>query len=146
MDNLWAEQHGISAIYLHGSRVEGRAGEESDLDVAVLLRHEPEGWQQLEDLRAELELRLSQDLDIESDRLDVVFLHQAPPAFCYRAIKPGRIHWEADNHFRVHFEARLMAEYLDDQYYDEIHDRAMRQRLKEGTFGHRPAIRQQTAG
>ena len=146
MDDAWAEKQGISAIYLHGSRAEGRAGEDSDLDVAVLLRVEPTGWQALEDLRAELELKLSDDLGAAAGDLDVVFLHQAPPAFCYRAIKPGLIHWEAENHFRVHFEARLMAEYLDDQYYEEIHNRAMRQRMREGTFGHRSPVRDQAAG
>lgn len=146
MDSLWAEQQGIAAIYLHGSRVEGRAGVGSDLDVAVLLRQVPWGWEALETLRSELEARLALDLDVKPDELDVVFLHQAPPAFCFRAIRPGHIHWEADNHFRVHFEARLMSQYLDDRYYEDIHDRALRQRLREGTFGHRQTIRNQTAG
>ena len=139
MDRAWAQEQGVSAIYLHGSRALERPGPDSDYDIAVLLQSPPKDWQESETLRCEIEVRVAKMLRVAPDELDVVFLHEAPPAFCYRAIRTGRILWEADNHHRVHFEARLMNEYLDDLYFEEIHNRAMRQRLKEGTFGYRPA-------
>lgn len=146
MDSSWANSKGIAAVYLHGSRAEGRAHLESDYDVAVLLETPVADWQETENLRAELAIRLSPVLGVPSGQIDVVFMHQAPPAFQYRAIKPGRILWEADNHVRVHFETRLLSEYLDYLYFEDMHDRALHRRLKEGTYGHRPSIRNKATG
>jgi predicted nucleotidyltransferase len=146
MDSSWADSHGIAAIYLHGSRAEDRAHQDSDYDVAVLLENPTVDWQETENLRAELATRLSPMLGVSSGQIDVVFMHQAPPAFQYRAIKPGRILWEADNHVRVHFETRLLLEYLDYLYFEDMHDRALHQRIEEGTYGHRPSLRDKATG
>jgi|GEM_PF-445807 len=140
------KSHGVAAIYLHGSQVEGRSVSSSDIDVAVLLEDPPKGWEAVEDLRCELEHLIAAEMNANVKKLDVVFLHEAPPAFCYRAIKPGRILWESDTHTRVHFEARLMSEYLDYRFFEDIHDRALTERIREGKFGHRPSVRQKTAG
>lgn len=72
------EPTGVLAVYLFGSHAEGRAHQESDVDVGVLL-----DWQRYAtardrfDVRVELGSELIQA--VGNNRVDVVILNDAPP-------------------------------------------------------------------
>jgi predicted nucleotidyltransferase len=99
---------GIVCAYLYGSEARGDAGPQSDIDVAVLLRHAPAGT--LEglglDLASELEHRLGRPVD-------VVALNHASPDLVHRVLRDGVLVHDSDPRARVAFETRSRSEYFD---------------------------------
>jgi hypothetical protein len=79
---------GLISAYLFGSHSEGRAHKESDVDVAVLLRHEryPTARERFEErvrLAAKLQAELHNDVDL-------VVLNDAPPPLGRRIVTTGQ--------------------------------------------------------
>lgn len=142
----WARHHEVVAIYLHGSRVTGRARPDSDFDVAVLLKAAPADWEVGEILREKAQRVVAEHLSIPAGRVDVQLLNEAPLAFQYRVVKASRLLCETDRELRAGWQTRLLSEYLDFRYYEERYYHEMRQRLKEGRFGRRAPIRRAPAG
>lgn len=133
----WGQRHRIVAVYLHGSAARGTMRPDSDVDLAVLLSSRS-GWREedalVEELRALLQPRF------EGRELDVKILNEAPPAFQFQVIKARHLLFERDPSARVSFERRLLNEYLDYRYYEDLLQEAMVARIKEGSFGRRPPI------
>jgi len=79
----------IVSAYLFGSRAEGRAHRESDLDLAVLL---PPGrfgvGRELFEIRLALASALTAEL--HEDALDLIILQEAPPHLARRIVTEGR--------------------------------------------------------
>jgi len=79
----------IVSAYLFGSRAEGRAHRESDLDLAVLL---PPGrfgvGKELFEIRLALASALTAEL--HEDALDLIILQEAPPHLARRIVTEGR--------------------------------------------------------
>lgn len=81
-----AEASVVSA-YVFGSRAEGRAHRESDLDVGLLLRHQRDGAAP----RFALRVRASSQLEASTGhRTDVVVLNDAPPTLARHIVTRGR--------------------------------------------------------
>ncbi|HXF73822.1 MAG TPA: nucleotidyltransferase domain-containing protein [Actinomycetota bacterium] len=79
----------IVSAYLFGSRAEGRAHRESDLDLAVLLppgRYAP--GKELFEIRVALASALMAEL--HEDALDLILLQEAPPHLARRIVTGGR--------------------------------------------------------
>jgi predicted nucleotidyltransferase len=97
----------VSLVYLFGSQVTGRTGPLSDYDLGVLTDREGESPPR----RAALEHALAALLNTE--RLDVVWLTQAPVELAFAVISEGRLLYERDAADRVEYEARVMSRYFD---------------------------------
>ena len=141
----WARTNDVVAIYFHGSRAEGLAQPESDADIGVFFANPPEDWEKRQILAEELAQLLSSGLGVPATQVDVQILNGAPPAFQYRVVQNHHILWEANDSHRCHFETRLMSEYLDYRYYEDIHHQARLNRIREGNFGYRSAFSQPTS-
>ena len=79
----------VVSVYLFGSRAEGRAHRESDVDVGVLMDREalPTSRE-----RFDASLRLSAELGVAlaPERIDLLVLNDAPPLFARRIVTEGR--------------------------------------------------------
>ena len=80
---------GVVSAYLFGSHAEGRSHRESDIDVAILLRHAAHPTPRE---RFEVRLGLSSWLTgaLRQDAIDVVILNDAPPELGRRVVTTGR--------------------------------------------------------
>ncbi len=97
----------ILLVYLFGSLARGQETSLSDVDIAVLLDDLPD------DLLG-FTLRLMDELSvILGDRVDLVFLNEAPPLLRHQVIKHGRVIYSRSEEERVRFEVKSEREYLD---------------------------------
>ncbi len=79
----------VVSAYLFGSRAEGRAHRDSDLDLAVLLaRGRVPGGRELFEVRLSLAAALAAEL--HEDAFDLVLLQEAPPHLARRIVTGGR--------------------------------------------------------
>lgn len=93
----------VEAVFLFGSRAEGRAGLESDLDLALVVREPTPG----------LKLRLLEALIRAGfDRVDLLFLNQADPVTRYEALRPKRMLFAREGFDRGGYYSRVLREYL----------------------------------
>lgn len=76
---------GLVSVYLFGSVAEGRAHQESDVDVGVLL-----DWKLSPPERFDVRLSLIGDLSTPERDADVVILNDAPPLFARTILYRGR--------------------------------------------------------
>lgn len=112
----------VLTVYLFGSVARGTAGPGSDVDVAVLLDHEPDGEFPGVGLRleSELELRLRRPVQ-------VIVLGRAPADLVHRVLRDGRLLLDRDPSRRITFEVRARNEYFDLQphlhRYRHVRDR-----------------------
>lgn len=100
----------VVAAYLFGSHARGTARDDSDVDVAVMLRGEPEAT--LEGLGMDLVADLEREL---ARRVDLVVLNRAPTDLVHRVLRDGRLVLERDRSARIRFEVRARNEYFDMQ-------------------------------
>jgi predicted nucleotidyltransferase len=97
----------VSLVYLFGSQVTGRTGPLSDYDLGVLADREGDSAAR----RAALEHALVALL--HNERVDVVWLAQAPVELAFAVISQGRLIYERDAADRVEYEAQVMSRYFD---------------------------------
>ena len=114
----------VVVAYLFGSHTVGRAGTESDYDIAVLFAPEQSSaeygrW------RLKLIGRLS---DVyHSDAIDLVILNDAPPLLRFEVIRVRHVLYNRDDEARVAFEVRTMQEWFD---WEPRYTRMQRARLR----------------
>jgi len=97
----------ISLAYLFGSRVEGKTGPLSDYDFAILTDHSVSG----EAFRFSFQHAIEAILN--TNRVDVVLLRQAPIELAYAVIAQGVLLYERAVVDRVEYEAFVMGRYGD---------------------------------
>jgi len=97
----------VLLAYLFGSQINGNIGPLSDFDFAILSDRNANEAQ----LRSSLGSALAQKL--ESNRIDLVILHNAPIELAFAIISKGRLLYERDVRTRVDYEARIMGLYFD---------------------------------
>jgi predicted nucleotidyltransferase len=102
-----AEVSEVNLAYLFGSQVEGDVGPTSDYDLGVLLDHTA-SWPQI---RVQLSHSLTHVLNTE--RIDLVLLNEAPVELAYAIIARGKVLYQRDVATRVEYEARVMSLYGD---------------------------------
>ena len=118
------DAHGARVVYLFGSVAREAAGNDSDVDVAVLLEEDPPAsFAGLPlDLEGELERLLGRPVD-------VVVLNRAPVDLVHRVLRDSRLVVETDRSARIAFETRARSEYFD------LLPTLLRYRRLEGTTG-----------
>lgn len=106
----------VACAWLFGSVARGTERPGSDVDVAVLMAHDPEPTLTGSGIIVadELEGRLRRPVD-------VVLVNRAPVDLVHRVLRDGILVYEADRSARVRFEVRVRKEWLDlkpmlDQY------------------------------
>jgi predicted nucleotidyltransferase len=98
----------IAAAYLFGSVARGTAGEDSDVDVAVLYAADPPSTLEARPFRLEAELERGLGRVVQ-----VVLLNDAPVDLVHRVLRDGRLVLERDRSARIRFEVRARAAYFD---------------------------------
>ncbi|MDQ7825460.1 MAG: nucleotidyltransferase domain-containing protein [Candidatus Eremiobacteraeota bacterium] len=130
----------VSLIYIFGSVAADKATPMSDIDIAVLFEHLPGGDPAYEEILSEMVLTASEALRLPEERIDIKALNGSPLFFQYQVISKNSVIYARNRREKEFYESSLLSEYLDYNYYEEIHDRALQKRLAEGSFGHRPKI------
>ena len=111
LGRVWSADPDVAAVYLFGSRAEGRAGPRSDVDLAVVLCETT-----TPDARWRKRLALIGDASqrLRTDAVDVVVLENAPIVLAHRILSRGRLIGEADPHRRTAVAEQVMRRYLDE--------------------------------
>lgn len=124
LDSFFAQEKTIIFAYLFGSVILGRAGGESDVDLAVYL--DPEEVGDLFAKRLDLIGRMQAVL---KSPVDVVILNDVRSVFLrFVIIKEGKVLFERDHGRRVDFELRTMQAYYDFQPFLEEYNEAYLQK------------------
>lgn len=128
IDTSIFKKNGVKAAYLFGSRAKGTAGDNSDVDIAVLFRETPE-----DPLALKQTTRLSLELyKFIPDRIDVVSLHGAPLLLKYEVVAHGQpIYCENDGE-RINLEVSILQQYIDDEPVRALYNRALYKRILQG--------------
>jgi len=107
--SFFAEHPGDAvAVYLYGSVARGTAREGSDVDVGLLLEHDPP--RTLKGLHLDVEGDLESLLGVP---VQLVVLNRAPPDLVHRVLRDGKLVFERDRSRRIRFEVRSRNEYFD---------------------------------
>jgi len=126
-----AQDPDIAALYLFGSRARGSAGARSDVDLAVVLRHDldpAQRWQK----RLELLARATEVLG--TDAVDMLVMEDVPSVVAHRVLRDGRLLCDADPRRRTDVAEDVMRRYLDEEHLRKELDRGLAARLREDRF------------
>lgn len=119
----------IAAAYLFGSRARGTDRPGSDYDFAILLNDE-----RLQRKTSYYLSRLEETLG--TDRIDLLFLNTVrDPVLLRETVLLGICFHTRDATLRSSFERRALREYEDMRTFREVQARALREHIREGTFG-----------
>lgn len=103
-------------VYLFGSLAEKAQGR--DVDLAILTNKTPPYT-----FRAELTAVLG------TERLDIVDLRRASPAFCFDIIRAGQLLYAADQEVQLQFELGVVRRYHDTAYLRRRQEEGLRRRM-----------------
>lgn len=103
-------------VYLFGSLTEGTIG--NDVDLAILTENEPPY-----SFRDELITFLG------TERLDIVDLNRASPAFCFDIIRSGQLLYAVDEEIQLQFELGVVRRYHDTAYLRQKQEEGLRRRM-----------------
>jgi predicted nucleotidyltransferase len=126
LTTVLAEDPRIAYALVFGSMARGTAHARSDVDAAIAL--EPDEGISALDL-GELIVRLERAC---GRSVDIVLIHEAPPAVVYRAFRDGRLIVEK-NHSRLAADkARAILEYLDFRPVEQLATRSVLEAAAHG--------------
>jgi len=97
----------VELVYLFGSQVSGNTGPQSDYDLGVLVNRAAHVNRFREQFAHEVGDAL------ETDRIDIVLLNEAPIELAYSIIAQGIVLYQHDLATRVEYEAQIMSRYGD---------------------------------
>lgn len=120
----------VILAYLFGSTVRGDTNELSDVDIAVML---DESLSKKDKFDEELYLISELTCVLNSDKIDLVVLNDAPLLLKYNVIKNGHV-LKFDETERIVFETGVMSRYLDEQYYIKRHTEMILNRIARSGF------------
>lgn len=104
------QRNAISLAYLFGSVARGTADEESDIDIGVMLPHR-QFKTNTHDLHLSLIGAFADELGIDSSRVDVILLGEAPLLLQYAVVRTGRCIVGTDSKVRKSFEEAVRRRY-----------------------------------
>lgn len=124
LNPLW-EKYKVAAVWLFGSQARGEAREDSDLDLALLFKQPYPGLQEKMSLIADVTGIL------KTDKVDIVFLHDAPLVLQREIVYDGKVIFETDWDFRTDFEEMVVRCWLDFEPVCQQMTRDLMDKLKE---------------
>ena len=108
--NMLVSFYNIKLLYVFGSYAKNKSNRKSDLDIAILLE---DGYNPTIKLNIIGEL-----VDIfNRDDVDLVILNNANPVLKHQIIKHGIVLYEESEETKVHFEVRVLKEYMDMEHF-----------------------------
>jgi len=110
-----AVQYGLTDVFVFGSRMEGFARKDSDLDVGVRF----ENGLPLVEQRGKIYGELFADLSncFSGQKLDVVFIDEAPLHFKYQIFTKGKMIFSKDQEKSLDFQEYIFNLYRDQKYF-----------------------------
>lgn len=130
------DREGVVGAMLFGSQARGEPRPLSDVDVAVW--HTPD-LNSSQRFRLQLDLIAAAETALGTDEIDLIMLNGASPLLRQHVLRDGIRLLERDRDERVRLETRAILEYCDTVPLRAQLGRALRRRIREGTFGRRPA-------
>lgn len=116
----FSQKPGVAAVYLFGSFARKEAGQDSDLDLGILLTQKTEKPFSLPQVTFAKELepvveRKVEIQDLEACRVD----------FAHRVISEGKLIYSGDEKKRIDFEEKILRNYFNlkpalDEYYRHL--------------------------
>lgn len=118
----------ILFAYLYGSYVHKLQHLESDIDVAVYLKHgDMDGY-----LRKEKELTDNLITMLHTDKIDLQLINTAPFLLQYQIIKEGMLIFVRDLSEKVDFETRVMNRFFELKPYLEEYKQMLSSKIESG--------------
>lgn len=102
--------YGIILIYIFGSYAKRTNIDSSDLDIAVFLEGESDGFILLDILYDLVGI-------LNRDDIDLVILNNVDEVLKFQVIKYGKVIYKKDQYSKVIFESRVMSEYMDKEHF-----------------------------
>ena len=106
----------VLLAYLFGSLAQNLTG--NDVDLALLTRTNPPHA-----------LRDTLTRHLGTERIDIIDLHQSPPALCFEIIRSGQPIYIADEEQRLQFELAVVRRFHDTAYLRQQQERLLRRRM-----------------
>ncbi|WP_019569627.1 nucleotidyltransferase domain-containing protein [Thioalkalivibrio sp. ALE11] len=121
---VFARYREVDAVFLFGSRAEGRAREGSDIDLALV---GPAGA--IEPRRLDILTDLARE---GLDAVDLVLLDGADPALRFEAVRPNCLLHAGPDFDRGSYYSLALREYFDFEPYLRVQREALKERLLDG--------------
>jgi len=102
----------IAAAYQFGSTARGQEGPLSDLDIAILV-DDNRAPSALDLLKIELLLAYELQKELAVSEVDLITLNRQRAPLQYAVLRTGRLIYEADPRYRVHFMQKVVQASLD---------------------------------
>lgn len=118
---------GINTVYLFGSRAQGCASTESDIDIAILLKEPRRSTRDFGKRYLEIYELLAEHFRTRRD-IDIVFLHKASGQLKYHVVREGTVLYDADRERRKRFEEHTIIEHADFEYFRNLFETAILER------------------
>lgn len=109
----FVEEFDISLIYVFGSFAKNANKLDSDIDIAILLNGEIDGYTQLNILGKLIDIFKREDIDL-------CILNNVNEVLKFQVIKYGKIIYMGSLYAKVMFESMTMSEYMDKEYFRNI--------------------------
>lgn len=130
MQQYFAIQKDVVAVYLYGSFAKGAPHKRSDLDIAVLFDGNVDLYKRLGRLYGDFPA-LSIEAEPEVRNISL----KDSPVFLMNVIQ-GKNVYARDEAKRVEFEVAVMKEFYDTQRLRDTDYHYMKKRIREGTYGY----------
>jgi len=128
IDNNVFLKHSIKLAYLFGSRVKGNDVKQSDFDIAVLFKKEPQDPLSLKEISL-----LSSDLDeYFPAKIDIVSLHSASLLLKYEVTAHNYLLYCENKVDRINFEVSVIKKYIDEEPVRRLYNNALHERILQG--------------
>lgn len=130
IQDYFASQKDVVAVYLYGSFAKGNTHKSSDIDLAILFEKESKDFHRLSQIYSDLgNLKLPAEPEVREIDLE------CPPVYLFNVIN-GQLVFSKDEFKRVNFEVQAMSLYYDSQHFRDIKHDYMKRRIQEGTYGY----------
>jgi len=128
IQDYFASQKDVLAVYLYGSLAKGTTNKGSDIDFGVLFDKKIDSYRRLGEVYSGLP-----SLNGEPDVRDLDLNYS--PVYLLNVIQ-GELIYTKDEKKRINFEVDVMRRFYDTQHLRNISLAYMRKRLQEGTYGY----------
>lgn len=130
IQDYFATQADVVAVYLYGSFAKGTTHPRSDIDFGVLFDKPIKNFHRVGEVYSDLcNLKLPAEPEVRS--IDLT----QPPVFLLNVIQ-GQLLFSSNEQRRSEFEVAVLRQYYDTQRLRDIRHHYMQERLSEGTYGY----------
>lgn len=119
----------IEAVYIFGSIASGRARNNSDVDIAVLVNPKSSRLKAVD-----YRLSLASDIGMTVGRMDIdlIVLNDAPTVLAHQVLSKGKLVFQRSAAARIRFQVRTVNTYLDTEPMRALYRRYLKKRIREG--------------